>query len=345
MKSSQLYASFFLAAGLALLFLAVARADENIANFKFSDSTKPGTLKIHVGRGDIRVVGADAPEITIVSDSSSPESTSRKDGLRLLTASSSYSFAEKNNVATLDYGLTGRDGRSEFRITVPRSTTVVIGNSWGGDITCGDLTGNIDIKCLNGDVRLNGVRAGAVVETMNGSIRADVRELHPGQPICFTSMNGAVTIRIASDAKASVRLRTQNGAILTDFDEKTLVTKTEITPDHPRHGVHVVIGDADGSDGTTLNEETREAIREAAHETAKAAHEAAIAMREAAEAAREGLSEANGSGPTPPLPPIPPLPAMTGGKLVSGALNGGGPDIQATTMNGDVILRKAETKN
>jgi len=29
------------------------------------------------------------------------------------------------------------------------------------------------------------------------------------------------------DTKANVRLRTQNGAVLTDFDEKALITKTE----------------------------------------------------------------------------------------------------------------------
>ena len=35
---------------------------------------------------------------------------------------------------------------------------------------------------------------------------------------------------------------------------------------------------------------------------------------------------------------------LTGGKLVSGALNGGGPEIIITTMNGDVTLRKAKVR-
>ncbi len=33
---------------------------------------------------------------------------------------------------------------------------------------------------------------------------------------------------------------------------------------------------------------------------------------------------------------------MTGGKLVSGTLNGGGPEIIINTMNGDVTLRKVQ---
>jgi hypothetical protein len=33
---------------------------------------------------------------------------------------------------------------------------------------------------------------------------------------------------------------------------------------------------------------------------------------------------------------------MTGGKIVSGTLNGGGVEIQAATLNGDIVLKKAE---
>ena len=270
MKPSKAYVPFLLAAALALLVSTAARADESTAKFKFSDPSKPGTLKIHVGRGDISVRGADASEITVVSESSPPDSAPRKDGLRVLTASSSYSFSEKDNVATLDHGAgDGIDGRGEFSITVPRNTSVVVSSAWGGDITCSDLAGSIDVKCLNGDVVLNNLGAGANVETMSGSIRASIRELRAGQPICLTSMNGAVTVSAPAGAKANVRLRTQNGAILTDFDEKALVTKTEISPGRSRHGVHIVIGRSDGPDRAVLDGETREAIREASRETAE----------------------------------------------------------------------------
>jgi hypothetical protein len=66
------------------------------------------------------------------------------------------------------------------------------------------------------------------------------------------------------------------------------------------------------------------------------------AAREATEAAREGLAEAHG-GAIPPIPPIPPImPSPSGGKIVSGTLNGGGPEIQIATMNGTITLRKTQ---
>jgi hypothetical protein len=36
------------------------------------------------------------------------------------------------------------------------------------------------------------------------------------------------------------------------------------------------------------------------------------------------------------------LPPMTGGKVVSGTLNGGGVQIQAATLNGDILLKKTD---
>ena len=92
--------------------------------------------------------------------------------------------------------------------------------------------------------------------------------------------------------------------------------------------------------------EARAAIREAVQAGAAAIREAAQAAREAAQAAREAAREesADSTAPVPPVPPVPPIPPVTGGKLVTGTLNGGGPEISITTMNGDVTLRQLEAK-
>jgi hypothetical protein len=48
--------------------------------------------------------------------------------------------------------------------------------------------------------------------------------------------------------------------------------------------------------------------------------------------------------PVAPMAPKPAIPTITGGKLVTGTLNGGGPEISVSTMNGEVIVRKADVK-
>jgi uncharacterized protein YaiE (UPF0345 family) len=296
--------------------------------------------------GDIRIHGTDAAEITVSTELPQESAQPRADGLRVLSESASYSLTEKDNVVTLDAGQEFNFGRhdSSFDISVPRATNIVIKSSLGGEIVVGQVTGDIEIKSLNGEVLLEDVTGGALVETMNGEISARVQTLREGKPISFTSMNGEISLQVPEDAKANVRLRTQNGAILTDFDEKTLVTKTESIRGGRKTGRVVVSVGNDTMINGDSSAEVRESVRAAIKAGAEAAREAAEAMREAAQAAREAARETRVSdedSAIPPLPPLPPLPPMTGGKLVSGTLNGGGTDIHVTAMNGDVTLRKA----
>ncbi len=337
-----------LLAGLLAVSVAPARAASNpaavpeptasaaaseVSTIKFSDPSKPGTLKLNIAQGDVHIRGTDAPAVTVHSEIKPEPTTPRKDGLRVLTASSSYSLAEKDNVATLVYGTAGWPaGGGIFDITVPRSTSIVISNSLGGDITIGGVTGNLEIKSLNGEVKLSDVAGGALVETMNGEIAVDVRQLVEGKPLSFSSMNGKVQLHLPADAKASVRLRTHNGSIMTDFDEKQLVTKTASLGGEG--GRHFAYGDSG---------EIRAAVRDAMRIGMEAAREATRAAREAV---REGRAASSDNDvdveiPEPPVPPMAPLPPMTGGKIVTGTLNGGGPEIRITTMNGDVVLRKS----
>ena len=340
----NLHMSFLLSAVLALLSLCAARAEDATSQYKFSDPAKPGILKIRIGRGDLVVRAGDGQAIAIHSDSEPREQAVGSDGLRVLTEASGYSFAEKNNVATFECGTANPGKSSDCQITVPRNTAVVVNNVWGGDITCSGISGDLDIRSLNGEVRLDDVSGGALVESTNGEIRATIREVHEGRPLSFTSVNGTVSIRVPVDAKANVRLRTQNGEIKTDFDEKALISKVEVAQVYAARRTHASSGDGAASDVRGRSPEENawlaasEARREAELEVEQGKREALEAEREARRAIKEDMAE---SGVHVAIPPIPPLPAMTGGKTVTGTLNGGGPEIQAMTVNGDVILRKA----
>ena len=349
--------SLLVAAVLALAPPGAARAEENLTTIKGSDPAKPCTLKIVVGRGDVRLTGADTAEIAVKSEAQAVTAKPRKDGLRVISASTSFTLTEKDNVVTLNATDDGWAGApSDFRVTVPRNTNIVVASSFGGDIACTGVTGDLEVKNMSGEIRLDDVTGGALVETMNGEIRASIRELRDGKPLSFTSMNGEVILRVPADTKANVRLRTQNGSILTDFDEKSLVTKTEATPRAPSRkstrkfdsaGAPPAVSPGDvapqpapapmppDAPNSGLDRNDREEIRTAVRDSVQTAM--AIA-RDALQAAHEGMAEAGIAMK------IPSIPTLTGGKLVTGTLNGGGPEISVTTMNGDVTLRQLEAK-
>lgn len=328
----------FLVATLAASALACAANDAPTV-IKFSDPARPGTLKVQMTRGEVRIQGADTAEIALTSEAK-PISQKRKDGLRVLASSTGYSLTERDNVVTLDALTDGwNSGATDFTLTVPRSTQVVVHSSFGGVITCTGLGGDLEIDNMNGEIVLEGNSGGAVVQTMNGSIKASIPQLTEGKPLSFISMNGEIALRVAPYAKANLRFRTQNGAVLTDFPEEALVTKTESAP-----RAQDQIG--------VLPPEARNALREASRVAVEAAREVEAVMREVAAAARDGLQEARPAdrekprtakpqtAPRPPKAPI--APTITGGKLLTGTLNGGGPEISVATMNGDVILRQLD---
>lgn len=309
-----------LASVLAPLF-AAGSDEPTPVTIKLTNPDKPAILRLSIPHGEVTIVGSDRTDISVESSAEPQKKESvRPDGLRVISSSVGYSFAEKDNVVEIRSDAAGGGG-AEFNVRVPKTTSVEINNNWGSEVTIESISGDIDIRNLTGEVTLKHVSGGALVETMNGEIDASFDALPTGKPLSFTSMNGEVMLKLPADSKANVRLRTQNGTILTDFPEDTLKTKTETSA-----GLY---GQRD-----EIARAAREAYREAAHATKEAVAEARRALKEA------GIV----SGDQPPAPPKPPvlpaIPSMVGGKVVSGTLNGGGTEIQVATMNGDIVVRK-----
>lgn len=345
-------------------------AEGNSNSVTFKDPGKPGKLQIYVARGDVRIRSGSENGVVKVRSDAKPDDKEEKrdDGLRVLSsASASFTLTVNENTAELSYGKEGLANLGEgadFDIVVPANTAVEIENGWGGDVTVEKLSGDVAVKGMNCEVKLKDLEGGASVETMNGEINASFAKINADKPISFSSMNGEVSLAVPADAKANVRFRSHNGTILTDFPEENLKTVSENlgnTNWGAVAGQHVrMAGQMAGEIGRQIAEATREVaqeMRDAAKEEkeakaqaeedrreAEAAKaEAKQAEKEAKQAASKAKTQKYGTEmririPRPPRPPS--VPAISGGKLVSGALNGGGPEILVTTMNGDITLRR-----
>lgn len=313
--------------------------DENskstVARVKFSDPSKPGTLKFSLPWAEVRIVGTDGDEVVVSStlDRKKEKGEVDADGFRRLDEDVSFELTEKDNIVGLsvvgDHHWMSHG--AEFRIQVPRNTHLMVRTQAGGDIRIDNIDGDIDVNCTNGEVRLTDIGSSAVVNTMNGEVTAVFRQM-PTKPISITSMNGEIDVSLPSETKANVRLRTHNGSVRTNFSEERLATKTDSTARRiaPGAGVRVVSA-----------EEAREVQRVVQREVSQAVREAAIAAREAARAA--SLAHDDERGPAAaPAAPMPPVPAFAGGKSIVGTLNGGGIDISLSTMNGTITLREAK---
>ena len=361
---------FLFAAGLSAAALAWADGDGANATVKLSAPGKPSTLQINMPWADIHIEGVDGDTVTVVSSiDQKGAKESRGDGLRRLDDEVSFELTEHDNTVTLrlagDNPWASHD--AEFKISVPRAMALDIKTEAGGDLTVKNIDGDIDVSNMNGEVKLEGIAGSAVVNTMNGEVHA-IYAKAPQKLVSITSMNGEVELRVPADTKANVRLRTHNGSILTDFDEAVLKTKSE-----GKGGYSYAYGsDAArmGADAARMAAEAtraamqiaREVSREVKHEVERAAKEAKEAKEADEEDAKAAADEAKADkqaaeavpsavpavapvaphAPHAPRAPRPPIPPITGGKTVSGSLNGGGVDIKISTMNGEITLRKTK---
>ncbi len=333
-----------LAAGLSVLAQATLRADDDgaTATVKLSSPGKPATLRINMPWADIHIVGVDGDSVTVASTLSQKGSKeTRGDGLRRLDDEVSFELNEHDNVVSLtlagDNPWSGHD--ADFKISIPRNMALDVKTETGGDLEVKDVTGDMEINNMNGEVRLEGLAGSAVVSTMNGEVHA-IYAKAPQKLVSITSMNGEIDLQVPSDTKANIRLRTHNGSILTDFDEKVLKTKSE----GRSYGGHEA-----ARIGAEAGRVTAEAVRVAIQAANEIAAEVQRAVKEDVEANVEAPSSPKAADspdarpravPRAPRAPRAPMPPITGGKVVSGTLNGGGVDIKISTMNGEITLRQ-----
>ncbi|HWA25289.1 MAG TPA: DUF4097 family beta strand repeat-containing protein [Lacunisphaera sp.] len=322
------------------------------ARVKFSDPAKPGTLKFSMPWADVHITGTDGKEI-IVTSSLDQKGKSEVDheGFRNLIEEVTFEVVEKDNVAVIV--LAGENAwaahGAEFDIKVPRNTNLAIRTEAGGDIVVEGVEGDLDVNSMNGEIELEGISSSAVVNTLNGEIRATFKHA-PTKPVSLSSMNGEIDLRLPSDTKANLRMRTNNGTIRTNFSAAALQTKTEksFRSGDSRAPEARVDGDGRSTGAGDVDREIAREMARADREQAKIARdvakEIAKANAEVARVASQVRVNVNGEDvvvAVPPIPPVPPMPNF-GGKSIVGTLNGGGIDIKLTSMNGTITLRESK---
>jgi DUF4097 and DUF4098 domain-containing protein YvlB len=87
-----------------------------------------------------------------------------------------------------------------------------------GGIEVSGVDGDLDVECSNGTLNLQHVSGSVVAHTLNGTITVVMDKVSPDKAMSFTSLNGKVDVTLPADTRARLRIKTNNGAVFTDFD-------------------------------------------------------------------------------------------------------------------------------
>ena len=107
---------------------------------------------------------------------------------------------------------------TDIVIQVPASSSLEVRTSMDGTIVVEGVSGEIDINNINGPVTLKNVSGNTLVHTVNGDIEAVLTRITADKPLSFSTMHGDIDVTLPADVKASLKMKTEQGEIYTDFD-------------------------------------------------------------------------------------------------------------------------------
>ena len=244
-----------------------------------TDPARPATVRVDMMNGAVVVRGENRKDV-LVTSRPGPEDTGRgrrgpgrvrpEDpsiaGFTRLTQRAGFEITEANNIVSIESDM-NRGGDIEVR--VPSRTNLNLEGLNGAGITVENVEGEIEAEHLNGQIRLTNVSGSVVAEAHNGNVVVVLTRVAGEKAMSFVSFNGNVDVTLPATAKANLRMRSDNGEIVTNFD-------VQLRPNPPP------------------------------------------------------TTERRGGGGT----------RIVVNESIAGAINGGGPEFELRTFNGNVILRK-----
>ncbi len=279
-------------------------------NYEFNDSSKPGTLMIVSGLGDITIEGYSGKTVQIANASGeeleTPENNEKAKGMKRIAGSKfSISKSPDDNAIVISRSI---KSNTDLVVKVPFNTHIKIGKNNGSDavgsgtlenivaksiqlalniqggmdimigtIEIRNITGNIEAGTLAGDITITKASGTVMANSLKGSITVTFATYPVDTPMAFSTIGGDVDVTFPANLKAIVTAKTIDGEIYTDFD-------------------------LDFSDD-----------------------------------AKQDVTDKNKADNTGTFD----LMSM-GGTTVTGKIGGGGQDVNMSTINGDIYIRKAK---
>jgi DUF4097 and DUF4098 domain-containing protein YvlB len=102
-------------------------------------------------------------------------------------------------------------------LTVPATARLRDIETVNGRITITDVRGPVHARSVNGQIEARGLGGDTSLETVNGTIRAELSATTSDQRISTETVNGSATISLPHDASLLVSARCVNGSIDCDF--------------------------------------------------------------------------------------------------------------------------------
>ena len=342
-----------LAAGVVLMIAAAVSGEERGATASRTDrfeGTLPAGTTVHVSNvnGDV-LASAGRAFSAVVTTTVTASSRARAEEILGKTRIAQSNDGDEYRLETQWPGQAGRrwkDHRrdalncrdcrivSRYELIVPPGAAANL-QTVNGTVRVRDLEGDLELHSVNGNVQISGARRSLKAQTVNGRVEAEAAALPAGASWELQTVNGAIGATFPKDAKFDWSASTMGGEIASTFvlpanrEEDETSEAPPAAPDQPRpprpaaHTRRVVVVN-DGDDGEQIID-TRELAREIEESLRDVEVEIHDTTRQTEKAMRH-------------------MRVVLPDRRYHALVGGGGATVRASTLNGNITLLAAGTK-
>jgi DUF4097 and DUF4098 domain-containing protein YvlB len=227
--------------GLVLITNAIAQAQsQNQFTVPLADPAKRGKLNAHLNYGSITVKGTARKDILV--RYASAEEDEQNDNLNKdLNKNSNKNRRDDDDDDDSRAGLKRIGGGGmDLEVTESNNVVKIHSNSWhhrlnleievpsgidlqlhtynGGDLMVTNVQGELALSNYNGEITALNISGSVVASTYNGEIKVTFDGVTANTPMSYSTYNGDIDLTFPATLKATLKMKTEQGEILTGFD-------------------------------------------------------------------------------------------------------------------------------
>jgi DUF4097 and DUF4098 domain-containing protein YvlB len=215
------------------------KTDVDKLSVPFSDASRPGWVKASLVNGGMTVVGYNGKEVIVeaqirnkISLHEESDNSKAKGMKRIRITSTGLTVEEENNVIKISTDSWKR--AIDLEIKVPFNSSLKLSCVNSGDIVVENVEGELDVNNVNGAVILKDVSGAVVAHALNKDLIVTFKEIDPQKSMSFSSLNGDLDVTFPKTLKATLKLKSDNGDIYSDFDMSNQEANRNIVEENTR---------------------------------------------------------------------------------------------------------------